>query len=52
MQRVCPHDQTEFIARREGIDYVRCLSCERVFETEDLELLQASEEDDEQDLPA
>lgn len=48
MQRECFHHRTEFLARREGIDYIRCLECERVFESEDLEMLRSLEEDNEQ----
>ena len=48
MQRDCSHNRTEFLARRDGIDYLRCVDCERVFEAEDLELLRTAEDDDEQ----
>jgi hypothetical protein len=31
------HARTQVIARREGVDYVRCLDCGQVFEADDLE---------------
>ncbi len=37
MERSCNHDRTEMLARRSGVDYVRCLDCNEVFEAEDLE---------------
>ena len=43
----CPHPHAEFIYRREGVDYVRCLTCGQVFEAEDYELIRASEESEE-----
>jgi len=33
----CEHTRTEFLMRRDGIDYVRCLGCDQVFEADDLE---------------
>jgi len=36
--QVCQHERTEFLHRRDGIDYVRCLDCGQVFEAEDLAL--------------
>jgi uncharacterized C2H2 Zn-finger protein len=33
----CEHERTEFLYRRDGIEYVRCLDCGQVFEAEDLE---------------
>jgi hypothetical protein len=41
----CEHKRTEFLMRRDGIDYLRCLDCDQVFESEDLE--QQAPEDDE-----
>jgi hypothetical protein len=35
------------IARRDGVDYVRCLDCEQIFEADDLEQVPAYEDDDE-----
>jgi len=42
----CKHSRTEILARRDGVDYVRCLDCDQVFEAEDLESVSAYEEDD------
>jgi hypothetical protein len=33
----CNHIQTEFMMRRDGIDYMRCLACDQVFEADDLQ---------------
>jgi hypothetical protein len=33
---ICKHTRTEILARRDGVDYVRCLDCDQVFEAEDL----------------
>jgi len=33
----CQHERTEFLYRRDGIEYVRCLDCGQVFEAEDLD---------------
>ena len=45
----CEHTRTEFLMRRDAIDYVRCLECDAVFEAEDLEQLPAFEDVDEDD---
>ncbi len=42
----CNHGRTEILARRDGVDYVRCLDCDQVFEAEDLESVPTLEEDD------
>lgn len=42
----CEHKRTEILARRDGVDYVRCLDCDQVCEAEDLEALNVYEEDD------
>jgi hypothetical protein len=42
----CNHGRTEILARRDGVDYVRCLECDQVFEAEDLESVPTLEEDD------
>jgi len=42
----CNHGRTEILARRDGVDYVRCLDCDQVFEADDLESVNAYEEDD------
>jgi Zn ribbon nucleic-acid-binding protein len=39
----CEHKKTELLMRRDGVDYIRCLGCDQVFEADDLELLQADE---------
>jgi hypothetical protein len=33
----CEHERTEFLMRRDGVDYLRCLDCDQVFEADDLE---------------
>ena len=45
---MCTHNRTEILARREGVDYVRCLECDQVFEADDLEAenVNADEDDD------
>jgi len=45
---MCTHSRTEILARREGVDYVRCLECDQVFEADDIELenVTADEDDD------
>jgi len=47
MQTICTHQRTELIARRDGIDYVRCLDCDHVFEAEDLESTPAATDEEE-----
>jgi hypothetical protein len=42
----CEHKRTEILARQEGVDYVRCLDCDQVFEAEDLESVSVYEDDD------
>jgi uncharacterized Zn finger protein len=37
MEGPCNHTKTEMLARRDGVDYVRCLECGQVYEAEDLE---------------
>ena len=43
---ICNHSRTEILARRHGVDYVRCLECDQVFEAEDLETVPVYEEED------
>jgi uncharacterized Zn finger protein len=43
----CELKRTEFVMRRDGVDYVRCQDCGQVFEAEDLE--QVSVYDDEEE---
>ncbi len=40
----CEHKLTEFLMRRDGVDYLRCLGCDQVFEAEDLEQISMDEE--------
>jgi hypothetical protein len=48
----CEHKQTEFLMRRDGVDYIRCLGCDQVFEADDLEADPIlTDTDDDQDLP-
>jgi hypothetical protein len=47
----CKHGRTEILARRDGVDYVRCLDCDQVFEADDLEL-ESVPVYDEDDQPA
>jgi Zn ribbon nucleic-acid-binding protein len=44
----CQHERTEFLYRRDGVEYVRCLECGHVFEAEDLEKIPVYEEDEEE----
>jgi hypothetical protein len=47
LKQPCNHTRTEIMARRDGVDYVRCLDCDQVFEAEDLEaIIPAYDEDD------
>jgi hypothetical protein len=41
----CEHKRTEFLMRRDGVDYLRCIDCDQVFDAEDLELISVDEED-------
>jgi uncharacterized C2H2 Zn-finger protein len=45
MDNTCDHNKTEVLARRDGVDYVRCMTCGQVFEAEDLEQVSVYEED-------
>jgi Zn ribbon nucleic-acid-binding protein len=42
----CQHERTEFLYRRDGIEYVRCVDCGQVFEAEDLDSVAVYEEDE------
>ncbi len=44
----CQHERTEFLYRRDGVDYVRCLDCDQVFEAEDLDSVPVYEEEEDQ----
>ena len=43
----CEHKCTELLMRRDGIDYLRCLDCDEVFEAEDLEQVPAYDDEEE-----
>ena len=43
----CQHERTEFLYKRDGVDYVRCLDCGQVLEAEDLDSVPVYDEDDE-----
>ena len=40
----CEHKHTEYLMRRDGIEYVRCRECGQVFEADDLEQLAGYDE--------
>lgn len=42
----CEHSRTEMLARRDGVDYLRCLDCDQVFEAEDLEKVPAYDDEE------
>jgi hypothetical protein len=44
----CAHPRTEFLYRRDGIEYVRCMGCSTVFDAEDLEAVPIYDELDEE----
>ena len=44
----CDHTKTEFLMRRDGVDYLRCLTCDQVFEADDLPAVSADDEDAEE----
>jgi len=46
----CEHKRTEFMMRRDGVDYLRCIDCDQVFEAEDLDQI-ASVYDDVEEEP-
>ena len=46
MQSGCKHTQTEMIARRDGVDYLRCRDCGQVFEAEDLDQVSVYDDED------
>jgi len=46
MEPVCRHPRTEVIARRDGVDYFRCLDCQQILEDEDLEPTPALEDEE------
>lgn len=46
MQPACEHKRTTILARRDGVDYVECLDCRQIFESEDLEPVAAETEEE------
>ena len=44
----CEHMRTEFLMRRDGVDYIRCLDCDQVFESDDLEQVPVYDEIEEE----
>jgi Zn ribbon nucleic-acid-binding protein len=44
----CEHNRTEFLMRRDGVDYVHCVECGQVFESDDLEQVSLYEEAEEE----
>jgi hypothetical protein len=44
----CEHKRTEFLMRRDGVDYVRCKDCGQVFESDDLEQVSVYDEAEEE----
>jgi hypothetical protein len=42
----CEHTRTQIIARRDGVDYLECLDCRQIFESEDIEPVEVEEEDE------
>jgi hypothetical protein len=44
---MCQHKRTEVIARRDGVDYVRCLECQQIFDAEDLESVPVYDDEEE-----
>lgn len=41
----CEHTKTEFLMRRDGVDYMRCLACDQVFDADDLPQPSAEQEE-------
>jgi hypothetical protein len=46
MEPPCKHARTEVLARRDGVEYVCCLDCRRIFDAEDLEPVPALDEEE------
>ena len=44
----CEHKRTEFLMRRDGVDYLRCEDCGQVFESDDLETLSVYDDAEEE----
>jgi hypothetical protein len=47
----CQHDRTEFLYRRDGTEYVRCLDCGQVLEAEDLDSVPVYEDEEDESAP-
>ena len=47
----CTHNKTEFLWRRDGVDYIRCLDCDQVFEADDLEVSALVDEEEAEEAP-
>lgn len=45
---LCEHKRTEFLMRRDGVDYLRCVDCDEVFEADDLEQVSVYDEAEEE----
>jgi len=45
----CTHNRTEFLWRRDGVDYIRCLDCDQVFESDDLEAASPAVDEEEEE---
>jgi hypothetical protein len=43
----CEHKRTEFLMRRDGVEYVRCMDCDQVYEADDLEQVPVWDEPEE-----
>ena len=43
----CEHKETEFLMRRDGVDYMRCIRCDQVFEADDLEQVPVIDDEEE-----
>ena len=46
MVTACDHTRTQMIARRDGVDYLECLDCRQIFEADDLEPVNAEEDEE------
>jgi uncharacterized Zn finger protein len=51
MQSTCEHNRSELIAKRDGVDYVRCLECGQIFEADDLDTVPVYEDEEESPRP-
>lgn len=46
MQETCKCNRTERIASVAGVNYLRCVDCNRIFEAEDLDPVPVYDDDD------